>query len=90
MPPKEIFSKDFDEWAKIDEYATTYQQKYGIPDYNEVDWCGKPIPWEKHMNIINNGVWGIDPTLKSTQIKPYKEKKTVSHQEKMQISNNRV
>jgi hypothetical protein len=82
------FALDYAEYDRIDQYATKHQQKYGIPDYGEVNWVGKEVPWSKHVDIITKGVWGEEPKLKSTTIPKGKDKNDVTESERMAITNN--
>ena len=81
------FQKDHDEYYLIDQYATAYQQKYGIPNYNEVQWNSRDVPWKEHIKKLDEDVFGITPNVKTSIPKP-KEKKSVAKEEKREITHN--
>ena len=84
-----LFDRDFHEYDLVDKYATAYQQKYGIPNYNEVEWNSREVQWDKHITKITENVFKGDGGFKTTIDKP-KEKKSVSKAEKKEITHNKI
>jgi hypothetical protein len=83
------FSLDHKEYFLIDHYATAHQQRYGLPNYNEVNWTSREVPWGKHLEKINENVYGTRACVKTTIPKP-KEKHSVTMKEKLEITNNNI
>jgi hypothetical protein len=83
------FDLDHKEYFHIDQYATAYQQKYGIPNYDEVNWNMRPVPWDKINKRICEDVFHGNDGFKTTIDNP-KEKKHVSQKEKDEITLNKI
>ena len=83
------FSKDHQEYFLIDQYSSAYQQKYGIANYDEVNWNGKEVPWKEHIRKLDEDVYGITRDFKTSIPKP-KEKTSVSKEEKREITHNKI
>jgi hypothetical protein len=83
------FPLDEKEYDHIDKYATCYQQQYGIPNYNEVEWNGYNVDWKKHQKKLDENIFTKTDTWSTTIPKP-KEIHKVTKEDKAKITHNGI
>lgn len=71
------FSLDYHEHQLIDRYPSKKQRKYGLHDYNDIDYSHKKVDWVEHQNILNSYKYGGQPQPDYKKKKP-KEVKEVN------------
>lgn len=80
------FSLDFKEYELIDSYASKYQQTYGVPNYNEVQWHSRPAKF-KYIDPFDE--FAKQKPL-SSKAKKKKDKSTVTKEDREKITHNRM